>query len=234
MSALPANRMVSTDVDAFATRCAGDVAGSNSTVLRQIFESEINLAIWHRCLSIGFRRLIAEYVSERPALDIELICHPADGSRQIGNELGPTYFEPLAEDIAALVEMFCSLLGVPQALVRMTVLRHSMCPKFHVDQVPCRLITSYQGVGTQWLANKNVNRDKLGAGSAGKLDRESGVYEKERDIQKIAIGDVALLKGEAWQGNQNAGLVHRSPALPAGEKRLLLTIDYTPDDPGKR
>lgn len=31
---------------------------------------------------------------------------------------------------------------------------------------------------------------------------------------------------ELWQGNQNGGLVHRSPVLPSGERRLLLKLDF--------
>ncbi|WP_297291060.1 DUF1826 domain-containing protein [Oceanicoccus sp.] len=33
------------------------------------------------------------------------------------------------------------------------------------------------------------------------------------------------MKGELWEGNEGAGLVHRSPSLSAGERRLLLTLD---------
>jgi hypothetical protein len=35
-----------------------------------------------------------------------------------------------------------------------------------------------------------------------------------------------LLKGEAWIGNENGGLVHRSPNLTGGARRLLLTLDF--------
>ncbi|GAL13442.1 hypothetical protein JCM19233_4444 [Vibrio astriarenae] len=36
-----------------------------------------------------------------------------------------------------------------------------------------------------------------------------------------------LLKGESWYNNENMGLVHRSPAVPDGECRLLLTMDFS-------
>lgn len=29
-----------------------------------------------------------------------------------------------------------------------------------------------------------------------------------------------------WQGNEGAGLVHRSPQLPNDNRRLLLTLDF--------
>ena len=45
-------------------------------------------------------------------------------------------------------------------------------------------------------------------------------------IEQIGCGHVALVKGERWVGNEGRGLIHRSPALPAGERRLLLTLDW--------
>lgn len=44
------------------------------------------------------------------------------------------------------------------------------------------------------------------------------------NIQRLQAGEVAVLKGEKWQGNEGAGLVHRSPAAQQG--RLLLSLDW--------
>ena len=76
------------------------------------------------------------------------------------------------------------------------------------------------------MAHESVDRKKLGLSSAEKSDQESGLYQTERDIQELARGEVALMKGEKWPGNKGAGLVHRSPAVAAGESRLLLTLDF--------
>ena len=50
----------------------------------------------------------------------------------------------------------------------------------------------------------------------------------ETDIENLQSGQVALLKGERWQGNEGArlGLVHRSPDLDKGEPRFLLSLDF--------
>ncbi|MGF1817619.1 DUF1826 domain-containing protein, partial [Vibrio splendidus] len=85
---------------------------------------------------------------------------------------------------------------------------------------------TYHGVATQWLPNESVDRSKLGRGSNGQPDPISGLYSDESDIQKMASGDVALLKGERWSGNENRGLVHRSPVTSSNETRLLLTLDF--------
>ena len=52
------------------------------------------------------------------------------------------------------------------------------------------------------------------------------LISKSDDIQQLEKGDVALLKGESWIGNEEAGLVHRSPELERGTSRLLLTLDF--------
>ncbi len=44
------------------------------------------------------------------------------------------------------------------------------------------------------------------------------------NVQYLQAGDVAVLKGEKWQGNEGAGLVHRSPSGQQG--RLLLSLDW--------
>jgi len=43
----------------------------------------------------------------------------------------------------------------------------------------------------------------------------------------LNAGDVAFLKGEHWDGNENKGLVHRSPIVNENENRLLLTLDFS-------
>ncbi|MGH8364489.1 MAG: DUF1826 domain-containing protein, partial [Pseudomonas sp.] len=50
--------------------------------------------------------------------------------------------------------------------------------------------------------------------------------ESTERIEQIRCGEVALLKGTKWHGNENHGLIHRSPALKADERRLILTLDW--------
>ena len=46
------------------------------------------------------------------------------------------------------------------------------------------------------------------------------------DIEQLDTGDVALLKGESWEGNDGAGIVHRSPYEKSKYQRLYMTIDF--------
>ena len=121
--------------------------------------------------------------------------------------------------------MFCVLFDHDRVGLRLRVLDSAMCPRFHTDKVPCRLLSTYYGVASEWLAHDLVDRSKLGKGNNGQPDAESGLFQSEEDINRLKIGDVAMLKGELWEGNENAGLVHRSPEVPTGDKRFLLTLD---------
>ena len=90
-----------------------------------------------------------------------------------------------------------------------------MCPRWHVDRVPIRMLCTYTGPGTEWLENQEVDKTKLS---------EPAIANGAS--QRAEIGEVVLLKGALWQGNTGFGAIHRSPA-PASveERRILLTLD---------
>ena len=191
------------------------------SVLSDIYKAEINIAIWRRQKQFS----VKEFLALNPTFQKEMILTPQDALSRISESFDNNMTE-VSEDIALLVDMFCYLFELKQAGMRLKVLDKAMCPKFHVDKVPCRLVTTYQGIATQWLPHELVDQTKLGWGCNGLPDSESGLYQSERDIQQLDCGDVALIKGTLWKGNENAGLVHRSPGLIANEKRLILTLDF--------
>ena len=80
--------------------------------------------------------------------------------------------------------------------------------------------------GTQWLPHSSVNRTKLGHGNEGKSDEESGLFLNKEDIEQLDTGHIALLKGDAWSGNEGLGIVHRSPHAEDHYKRLYMTVDF--------
>lgn len=196
-------------------------------VFADIYEEDINMSIWQRKLEASLQKSVHEFIRSQARFQVAMTVSPENTARALMDEFATPEHADLAEDIAELVDMFCSLFDLTQTGLRLAVIDQAMCPKFHVDKVPCRLVTTYQGIATQWLPHHAVNRTRLGAGSLGLADSHSGIYQKHDDIQQLKAGDVALLKGESWHNNENAGLVHRSPAMPEGEARLLLTLDFS-------
>ena len=195
-------------------------------VLTDIYHEQTNIVIWQRELSETLKNSVSTFLDSNSSFQTSMTVTPQSALSSISAALGDTTQLELSENIAELVDMFCCLFELKRAGLRLATLDRAMCPKFHTDKIPCRLVTTYQGIATEWLPHQAVNREKLGLGSKGKPDNQSGIFNSQQDIQRLFSGDVALLKGELREGNENAGLVHRSPALPEGQRRMLLTLDF--------
>ena len=201
--------------------------GHDPSVISEIYQEEVNISIWQRKLDDTLQQAVESMLYITPQLRLSEVIQPQDVSELLSTGLDSSQdISCLCKDIAELVQMFCYLFDLKHAGLRLTVLDHAMCPRFHVDHVPCRMITTYHGLATEWLPHHRVDRSKLGVGNQGKPDEESGIFKRRTDIKQLDIGHVALLKGEGWDGNQGAGLVHRSPKLERGSQRLLLTLDF--------
>ena len=203
------------------------VESREAEVLAEVYQDDVNITTWQRTLSPEILNAAQRLISADHLFRISTPVTPENAFDSIYDSLGSNDDAKLiSDDVTDIVAMFCCLFELEEVGLRLTTLDRAMCPKFHVDRVPCRLVTTYSGIATEWLQHKVVDRSKLGVGSKGKTDAESGLYGDHSDIQKLAAGDVALLKGESWLGNEGAGLVHRSPQLANQDKRLLLTLDF--------
>jgi len=195
-------------------------------IFTDIYQEETNIAIWQRALSAELNGSVSDFLSLNSSYQSAMTVTPQSAYSCINESFGGSDQLKLSEDIAELVGMFCCLFELERAGLRLTALDRAMCPRFHVDRVPCRLITTYQGAATEWIPHQFVDRSNLGPASNNPSDKQVSQSENPDNIHQLNCGDVALLKGESWQGNENGGLVHRSPAIPAGENRLLLTLDF--------
>ncbi|GHF00655.1 DUF1826 domain-containing protein [Thalassotalea profundi] len=203
------------------------VCDTSPCVLSKIYQKHTNIATWERKLSSDLMTAVEEFLACNKTKTSVLVVTPETTEGVLCDTFGDdNTTKALREDIALLVDMFCYLFELKEAGLRLTILERAMCPSFHFDRIPCRLVTTYKGVATQWLNNDVIDRSKLGAGNQGKTDEKSGLFNSLNDINQLGEGDVALLKGEHWYENEGAGLVHRSPALAKGERRLLLTLDF--------
>ena len=197
---------------------------NHPSIFTDIYDTGTNIAIWQRALSGQVRADVTSLLDTHTGFQKTTVVSTDNSYAKLIHDFGDA--KALAKDIAELVGMFCLLFDCKQAGLRLTLMDHAMCPRFHVDSVPCRLVSTYHGPATQWLPHNKVDRTKLGRGNNGLADEQSGLFADRQAINQLACGDVAILKGELWQANENAGLVHRSPEVAAGEKRLLLTLDF--------
>ncbi|WP_314385769.1 DUF1826 domain-containing protein [Pseudomonas brenneri] len=196
--------------------------GETPLALADILDNGVNLALWQRQLPLHIAEFGALLVSLNEPLAESLVVE-LDSEEAEPNLLGLAAgrrdlegYDGFIADVAWLVSAFACLLGAKRIGVRLRLLDKAMCPRFHVDHVPVRLITTYAGIGSQWLREGVMDRRQLSQADAEPSER----------IEQIHCGEVALLKGEKWRGNEGYGLIHRSPALAANERRLILTLDW--------
>lgn len=199
---------------------------NDPTILAGIYEPDCNLVVWRRELPEQVNQEANSLLKSRRSLDTACVLGEEDSTSLFLEflKLGENQTS-LGNDIKQLVEMFCCLFQLKNAGLRFKSLTHAMCPKFHVDFVPCRLVTTYAGAATEYLPNDLVDRSWLGSRNLHSEDRNSGIFKSQEHIRQLNPGDVALIKGENWEGNEGKGLVHRSPELKESENRPLLTMD---------
>ena len=219
-----ANDLIHCPGDHPETRC---VEGDHPSVLDDIFRADIDIVIWKRGLAEDLALELKDLDLSRFDSAVSTLVTTQVSPLSIVKQLRDLFDAPLlAWDIAYLSRQFLSLFQLDQARLKLTSLDRTMCPRFHVDRVPCRLVTTYRGMGTEWLPHHVVDRSRLGPGAQGKPDHQSGVYRDNDDIQRLSKGDIALIKGKLWPTAGNLGQVHRSPVARPGESRLLLTLDF--------
>lgn len=198
--------------------------------LALIFRPEVNLCVVHRRLPRALDGFVTQLLAGLESLEAELRLgahEPVPPDRLLpASAQAMASVEAWLAEVDYLFGIFRDLFGTKAIGLRLRLLDKAMCPRFHVDNVPVRLVCTYGGLGTEWLPEAAVNRERLGHRSGGLPDHASGLMLDPDAVRRLPAGAIALLKGEKWPGNQGRGAVHRSPApTPERPRRLLLTLD---------
>jgi hypothetical protein len=146
--------------------------GATPKTLTRILEDDVNLAVWQRQLPLHIADFAALLLSlnEPLAQSLCLELPDEDGEPDLSG-LAAGFrdlegYEGFVADLRWLVSAFACLLGARRIGLRLRVLDKAMCPRFHVDHVPVRLITTYGGIGSQWLEEGAMDREQLGQANA--------------------------------------------------------------------
>ena len=91
--------------------------------------------------------------------------------------------------------------------------RQPTCPRFHIDNIPLRLIATLYGPGTQWLHAGDVVRGD---------DCAINQNVDARTIQQMSSNSVGFFYG-ARSRSAHGGVVHRSPLTT--EDRVVVKMD---------
>lgn len=204
-------------------------------VLARIYDNAISIAIWQRQLQQEVECYLNELLRKPKTIALKLSGSPEQLMEEIQRVFPPALISTqdscvsaaaFYADIHNVLDMFCCLFDAKILGLRINTLEHAMCPRFHTDNVAIRLITTYYGLATEWLPDQLSNRAALSTAFASQINTPGAITASEKNIQFMAAGDVALFKGELWEGNEGRGIIHRSPAPTIQQpKRLVVTCD---------
>lgn len=192
------------------------VTGNCPTMLNQIHNREVNIAIYNR--DISFLSTEINKIQEHN-IEIRLSGNMREVTQSLRLNLSP--FTLLLNDIEYLLDIFKDVSQAKSFRLLFATVNTNMCRRFHTDVNDLRLLCTYYGPGTLWLKEDNVNRNALETCK----DNECIVLNPD-EIQQASTGDVVILKGSIYPAEGTKAIVHRSPTIEeSGEKRLLLRID---------
>lgn len=188
--------------------------GDSPEVLFGINSPGYAATIWQRTLSPELSNwLDAIPVRHMPhaRMSLRLACVKSAVSALCNSQGLDAAEEPfrseLAQDISSLAHRFATLFSLTHITMRLDMVTDVACPKFHLDNVPVRLLCTYRGLGTEYtssLPGQNTSQSS----------------------QILKRGHVGLFRGRQWPSDEEIHLLHRSPAMPAdASPRLLLVID---------
>jgi hypothetical protein len=198
--------------------------GTTVGSLVRIFEPSVQIAWWDREPVDAISRYLATAAQNmRPGQSHTLNAGRDLPDLQLPDQPGRG---ALLAEIGWLTRMYTDLLGCPSAALRIEVLERPMCPRFHVDRTGIRLVCTWRGPGTEWLHDGWADRSRLGPGSHGVRDEDSGLMLPGAEVKRIPTFAIGLLKGSLWQGNANRGVIHRSPRIePDDALRVMISLD---------
>ncbi|WP_219703858.1 DUF1826 domain-containing protein [Marinomonas lutimaris] len=201
----------------------GVAKSSYIEVLADVYQKNISMVVWERQLG-GVEEYAESLLTLAPNFTFKSQGNAEELISLLRGLLPDAENKALfLDDLFLLVDMFACLFDLEEVGLRLNVLSSAMCPRFHVDKIPCRLVSTYVGSGSEWLHEAHVIRDRLGLGGHVS-DHNSGLHDKGR-INQLKAGDVALMKGDEWPTSLGRGVVHRSPSASLENKRLFLSLD---------
>ena len=144
----------------------------------------------------------------------------------------------LGEDIAAVIRAFAAVVpreANEKVLVSLSLLRETLCSRYHVDHTSARCMVSYFGAGTEFLDERTSAVIAAANANGGNVVSDALKKFAETFATPISVDecDVCLLKGERWRylddgsTSRGKGIVHRSPNIDPSldEWRLTLKLD---------
>ena len=121
------------------------------------------------------------------------------------------------KDMAKISKIYCDILNTD--IICFSLETSRSCKRFHIDNVPVRLLVTYYGKGTEWIP---CNACDYSAYYSGKKNNE--IIKDISAIKFMNTWDIAIFKGNKFPGN-GKGILHRTPDAAYNLPSLLMRLD---------
>ena len=188
--------------------------------LENFDEYSAQLGIIERSMPVGvnafFQKLMRSHfkfsgeVSKDAAfLDIRNILNK-EFSQEIKAEL---LYDEWLEDMADVCKTFCELEKIEAVSFQLGTQR--ACRRYHIDNVPKRMLVTYAGKGTEWLPDEAADREAFLSGEPNEK-----IIKDPSALQFINQWDVAVFRGGP------EGVLHRTPDAALNGPSILMKLDH--------
>ena len=116
-------------------------------------------------------------------------------------------------DMADICALFCEMEN--SSSIGFSLGTDRGCRRFHIDQVPQRLLVTYSGKGTEWLPEDHANYHEYFNGSPNEQ-----IVKQNCKTQFVNQWDIAVFHGGP------SGLLHRTPDESLDKLSILMRLDH--------
>lgn len=196
-------------------------AGQGVDVLTSIHDPAVNVAVWKRGVRPDLDAESSAWAKHKHEIETIIDAnHPFSDSILSDLPAGSA----LLADVGFLLKVFSSLSKAPRIQLFFGAVHNDQCRKFHQDYVRLRLIHTYVGPGTEWVPDKSVCREALDQDCSSVAEANRRIVPDAKAIQHTQPGEVIVLKGTRYPGNER-GAIHRSPPIAyLGLTRIVLVL----------
>ena len=122
------------------------------------------------------------------------------------------------KDMSCVTKIFANIIKETKVCFSLETLRG--CRRYHIDNVPMRLLVTYYGKGTEWLPPSACNYLAYYNG-----EKNEKIIKDKSKKKFLNSWDIAIFKGKKFIDGDR-GILHRTPDAALGKQSLLMRIDH--------
>ncbi len=116
-------------------------------------------------------------------------------------------------DMAQVSELFCDTLT--SKTIDFCLSTGRGCRRYHIDNVPKRLLVTYAGKGTEWIPDEAADRKAWASGAPNEK-----IIKDPSKRKFMNTWDISIFRGGP------KGLLHRTPDAALNESSILMRLDH--------